>query len=353
MQSSEDSSRNKRSKLKRLIPFLILAVGFSVGAGYLVTLYFNYNSDSVDILLVHYVAASTFVLLVLWWFLLTWRLRHLSLLDLQEFFIKNKMVAFNFIRVSALAPWSLSSHKGRLLRAVAAEYRALMEKVKDSNQTLEKYVGTNVSSRASQRAMNSELGGELRRVYVLFSDVRGFTRMTEQLKANETVDILNKMFTAMEEVITLNGGDINKYIGDAIMAYFRRPYGNEGDAAKAVLHTALRMQDKFELLNNSFKAAYSYPIEIGLGIGVTAGEAIVGNLGSANRMEFTLIGDTVNLSSRLCGIAKHGQVLVNEEMARITEKDFELTALPPVQIKGKSGMHTPYAVVRQRLTLSR
>jgi adenylate cyclase len=113
------------------------------------------------------------------------------------------------------------------------------------------------------------------------------------------------------------------------------------------------MQDQFEVLNQGFKVAYSHPVEIGLGIGITAGEAIMGNMGSANRMEFTLIGDTVNLSSRLCGIAKHGQILLNEEMALITERDFELSALPPVQIKGKSGMHTPYAVVRQRLTKSR
>jgi len=348
MANSNLSSENKPSKYMRLIPFLVLWVGFSFGSGYLASLYFP-----DDILIVQYIGAGTFVLLGVWWFLITWRLRHLWLVDLQEFLIQNKMVSYDFLRIKAIVPWSLSSHKGRLLRACASEYQALMDRVKDSNQTLEKYVGTKVSANAVKKAMNNELGGELRRVYVLFSDIRGFTRMTEQLKPEETVDILNKMFTAMEEVISKNGGDINKYIGDAILAYFRRPYGNEGDAAKAVLHTALRMQDKFEVLNQSFKVAYSYPIDIGLGVGITAGEAIVGNLGSANRMEFTLIGDTVNLSSRLCGIAKHGQVLVNEEMANISQQDFELTALPPVQIKGKSGMHTPYAVVRQRLTMSR
>jgi adenylate cyclase len=347
MQSPDYLTEPKPSKYGRLIPLSIFWVACSFGVGFIASLYIE------DILVVQYIGMGTFVLLGLWWFLLTWRFRYLWLLDLQDFLTQNKMLPFDFIQVKAITPWGLSGKKGRLLRASAGEYRALMEKVKESNQTLEKYVGTNVSTRAAHRAVNSELGGELRRVYVLFSDVRGFTRMTEQLKPEETVDILNKMFTAMEEVIALNGGDINKYIGDAILAYFRRPYGNEGDAANAVLHTALRMQDKFEVLNKSFKVAYSYPIEIGLGIGITAGEAIVGNMGSANRMEFTLIGDTVNLSSRLCGIAKHGQILVNEEMAHVAEHDYELTALPPVQIKGKSGMHTPYAVVRQRLTMSR
>jgi adenylate cyclase len=348
MANVNGASENKPHKFMRVVPLLVLWVALSFGAGYVASFYFP-----EDILIVQYIGAGAFVLIGIWWFILAWRLRHLWLIDLQEYLIENKMVSYDFLRIKAIAPWNLSSHKGRLLRASANEYRALMEKVKDSNQTLEKYVGTKVSANAVKRAMNNELGGELRRVYVLFSDVRGFTRMTEQLKPEETVDILNKMFTSMEEVIAQNGGDINKYIGDAILAYFRRPYGNEADAAKAVLHTALRMQDKFELLNQTFKVAYSYPIDIGLGVGITAGEAIVGNLGSNNRMEFTLIGDTVNLSSRLCGIAKHGQVLVNEEMAHVAERDFELTALPPVQIKGKSGMHTPYAVVRQRLTMSR
>jgi class 3 adenylate cyclase len=341
------SEEKKIAKLTRLFPFLILWIGFSFGAGFIASIYID------DILIVQYIGAGAFVFLGLWWFLISWRLRHLWVMDLQEFFIKNKMVAYGFIKIKALSPWGISAAKKKLLTASSDEYLALMYKVSDSYQTLEKYVGTKVSANAVKKAMNSELGGELRRVYVLFSDIRGFTRMTEQLKPEEAVDILNRMFTAMEEVITLNGGDINKYIGDAILAYFRRPYGNEEEAAKKVLHTALRMQDKFEVLNKSFKIAYSYPIEIGLGIGITAGEAIVGNMGSANRMEFTLIGDTVNLSSRLCGIAKHGQVLVNEEMARVAERDYELTALPPVQIKGKSGMHTPYAVVRQRLTMSR
>ena len=120
-----------------------------------------------------------------------------------------------------------------------------------------------------------------------------------------------------------------------------------------VLRTALRMQDRFELLNKTYKVGYSKPVDIGLGVGITAGTAIVGNLGSANRMEFTLIGDTVNLASRLCGIAKHGQVLVNEEMADVSHDYFDLTALPAVQIKGKAGLITPYAVNGERLTMSR
>ena len=336
-----------QGKVQRILPLLFLWVGLSLGSAIAAA---QFISDDVT---VHYIGMGAAGLLLVWWFLSRWLMKSQWALDLQKIFVDNQMIPFNFVRFTSNMPWNVSSNQERLVRACAGEYRTLLEKVKHSSQTLEKYVGTSVSEKASNKALKSELGGELRRVYVLFSDVRGFTRMTEKLKPEETVDILNKMFQAMEEVITQNGGDINKYIGDAILAYFRRPYGNEGEAAKMVLRTAMRMQDRFELLNQSFKVAYSQQVEIGLGIGITAGEAILGNLGSTNRMEFTLIGDTVNLSSRLCGIAKHGQVLVNDEMAKAAQEFFDLTALAPVQIKGKTEMQTPYLVNGERLTMDR
>lgn len=306
-----------------------------------------------DPVTVQVMAMATGGLLLFWGAFLSWRIRNRTLLKVQDLYFTNQMVPYTFPKRKGSMPWNVGLYLDQLIKASAQEYRTLMEKAKLSNQTLEKYVGTSVTEKATKKALDSQLGGELRRVYVLFSDVRGFTHMTEQLKPEETVEVLNKMFQGMEEVITQNGGDINKYIGDAIFAYFRRPYGNEGDAAKMVLRTALRMQDRFEQLNQSFKVAYSQEVKIGLGIGITAGEAIQGNLGSTNRMEFTLIGDTVNMASRLCGVAKHGQVLVNEEMAKACQDHFELTALPPMQIKGKSEMQTPYLVHGERLGIAR
>ena len=321
--------------------FLTLGVGLLAG---------QFIPDWVT---VEYVSVGAGLLLLLWWGILSWRIRNRVALEIQELFVAHQMIPYNFIRFKGTMPWNVSSNLHKLIQGSAHEYRSLVEKALNSNQTLEKYVGTSVSEKASNKALQSELGGELRRVYVLFSDVRGFTHMTELLKPEETVEILNKMFQAMEEVITQNGGDINKYIGDAIFAYFRRPYGNEGEAAKAVLRTAIRMQDRFALLNQTFKVAYSQEVKIGLGIGITAGEAIQGNLGSTRRMEFTLIGDTVNMASRLCGIAEHGQILVNEEMAAAAKEFFQLDPLPPVRIKGKTEMQTPYAVQGERLTMER
>ncbi len=302
---------------------------------------------------VEWISIGAGILLLLWWGIVTWTDKAALMADLQTSFLENQILPFKYERVKNFLPWTLGENQRLIIRTAASEYRTLADKAKETQQTLEKYVGSSVSTQAASKAARAELGGELRRVYVLFSDLRSFTRMTEMLKPEETVEILNKMFTAMQEVITQNGGDINKYIGDAIFAYFRRPYGNEGDASKMVLRTALQMQDRFEMLNKAFKVSYSKPVEIGLGVGITAGTAIVGNLGSANRMEFTLIGDTVNLASRLCGIAKHGQVLVNDEMADVCHDYFDMTALPAVQIKGKTGLITPYLVNGERLTMSR
>ena len=338
-----ETLKTLQRKINNLLVPVILLVALSFGAAIAASQF------TQDDMMVHYVGLGTAVILSIWWFFLSWRLGNRWLLDLQELFVKNQMIPFNFPRVKMSMPWSVTGLREKLITTSAAEYRKLVDNAKTSTQTLEKYVGTSVTEKASKKALQSELGGELRKVYVLFSDVRGFTHMTEQIKPEETVEVLNKMFSAMEEVITQNGGDINKYIGDAIFAYFRRPYGDEGEAAKMVLRTAVRMQDRFELLNQSFKVAYSRPLEIGLGIGITAGEAIQGNLGSSHRMEFTLIGDTVNMASRLCGVAKHGQVLVNEEMARAAKDYFEMTPLPAMKIKGKEEMQTPYLVQGERL----
>jgi adenylate cyclase len=336
-----------KTGLKRIRGIFVLWLLMILGSVFVAAQFTQNSAILVDI------AWGSALLLLIWWLLLAWLQKSRWLLDLQEHFIENKILPFNFIRFKHNSPFSLLENQRRLLRTAAAEYRSLQEKAKASNQTLEKYVGTGVTDKAAKMAQQSELGGELHRVYVLFSDLRGFTTMTEILKPQETVEILNQMFTAMSEVILQQGGDINKFIGDAIFAYFRRPYGDETEAAKKVLRTALRMQERFEILNKTFKVAYSKPADIGLGIGITAGEAIVGNLGSSNRMEYTLIGDTVNLASRLCGIAKHGQILINDTMARAAQDLFELTALPPVEIKGKEGLQKPFAVVGERLGMTR
>jgi class 3 adenylate cyclase len=252
--------------------------------------------------------------------------------------------------------WEVGTPLDGCDRIASAVSKALVERdarIASLQASHDRYVGTTMSDRARRMASQEELGGVKRRVFVMFSDIRGFTRMTEQLKPEEVVEVLNTCFTEFEKTIRENGGEINKYIGDAAFAYFRMPHGDPEAGVRAVLRSAVKMQERFEFHNARFKVCFSRPVEIGLGLGVTAGEAIVGNIGSPNRMEFTLIGDVVNLASRLCGIAKHGQILVSEEMAEIAKPWFELAAQPEVQLKGKLVPHRPYAVVGERLGLGR
>ncbi len=241
----------------------------------------------------------------------------------------------------------------RLATALAKAQVERDERIASLQASHDRYVGTTMSDRARRMASQEELGGVKRRVFVMFSDIRGFTRMTEQLKPEEVVEVLNICFTEFEKVIRENGGEINKYIGDAAFAYFRMPHGDLEAGVRAVLRSAVKMQERFDFHNSRFKVSYSKPVEIGLGLGVTAGEAILGNIGSPQRMEFTLIGDVVNLASRLCGIARHGQILVSEEMAEIAKAWFELSPQPEVQLKGKLVPHRPYAVVGERMGFGR
>ncbi len=347
MPSPESPFRILKIALKKMTFFIVLWLVLMIFVAFEIA---QYTQDPVWI---ESVALSAGLLLLVWWALVSWRQKVNLLLDLQELLLEKKILPYDFIRLNNAPPWELGSWQKKILEAASNQYRALQDKAQESDQTLEKYVGTKVSLQASKKALRAELGGEEKRVYVLFSDLRGFTPMTELLQPGETVKILNTMFTAMEEVITQGGGDINKYIGDAIFAYFRRPYGDETETAARVLRTAIRMQDRFEDLNKTIKTGYSKPVDVGLGIGIAAGTAIMGNLGSPNRMEHALIGDTINTASRLCGIAKHGQILLNEEMASVTRARFELRALDAVPLKGKSGVYTPYEVLREKININR
>jgi len=258
---------------------------------------------------------------------------------------------FRWLRLwDVLTPYDGFDKLSATIARNIAEKETRIESLQSSH---DKYVGSSLSDRARRMASQEELGGVRRKVFVMFSDVRGFTHMTEQLKPEEVVEILNTCFTEFEKTIREHGGEINKYIGDAAFAYFRLPHGDPEPGVRAVLRSAIKMQERFEYHNARFKVSYSRAVDIGLGVGVTAGEAIVGNIGSISRMEFTLIGDVVNMASRLCGIAKHGEILVSEEMAEISRPYFELMPQPEVQLKGKLVPHRPFRVVGEKLNFNR
>ena len=179
-----------------------------------------------------------------------------------------------------------------------------------------------------------ELGGKAQRVSVLFSDIRKFTSVSEALGARETVTMLNQYFTEMVDVIFRHGGILDKYIGDAMMALFGAPFNGPQDADNAVA-TSIDMFKALGVLNERRSHLGYAPIEIG--VGVSTGEVVVGNIGSSKRMEYTAIGDSVNLAARLESATKlYGvKILVSEHTVAELKRDIALREIDLIRVKGQ------------------
>lgn len=198
--------------------------------------------------------------------------------------------------------------------------------------------GRYVSQQVADEILNGrvELGGTLQTATVLFADIRGFTSLSERLRPSEVVDLLNEYLEDMVQAITAHEGIPDKFIGDGILAVWGVPLPCERHQEKAV-RTALDMLQKIEALNVRRRNAGAEPIRIG--IGVHAGELIAGNIGSKKKMEFTVIGDTVNTCSRIESANKElGTALAISAAvfeALTPELQSEFAAAPPQKLRGK------------------
>ena len=194
-------------------------------------------------------------------------------------------------------------------------------------------------------SIGNKLGGETREVTVLFCDIRSFTAMSEKMEAAGVVHLLNKYFTALGQCITTHHGIINKYIGDAIMAIFGAPVEAENSALDA-FEAALDMRKALICVNKDF-AAEGLP-ELRFGIGIHTGPVFAGTIGAENRMEYTVIGDTVNTASRLESLCKtyKTDLLISsaaEEKIKAAEKELSLKFVDNAQIRGKEELMKVYS----------
>jgi adenylate cyclase len=176
------------------------------------------------------------------------------------------------------------------------------------------------------------LGGEKRYATFLFTDVRGFTNMSETLPPEQVTYIMNKALTAQQTAVQKNGGMVDKYIGDAMMAIFNAPLDQDEHETRAV-QTALDIQENMEALNKEF-VAEGLP-EIAIGIGIHSGDAVIGNMGSATRFDYTAIGDAVNTAARLESATKEYKVdlLIGSTTAKNT--NCRLKYVNEISVKGK------------------
>jgi len=184
--------------------------------------------------------------------------------------------------------------------------------------------------------------GRLAEVSVLFADIRSFTSMAEGESPQETVSMLNTFFSAMAEVVFRHEGNLDKFIGDCVMAVWGPPGPHPDDPARA-LRAALEMQAAVDTLNEAREANGQTPIAVG--IGVNSGQAVVGYMGSADRHEFTAIGDCVNTASRLCGVAKGGEVLAADTTVSRAGPGFHVEAMPLAHVRGKERAIQTFRVV--------
>ncbi len=221
---------------------------------------------------------------------------------------------------------------GILARNVNKMAAGLKERefVKD---TFSRYVPKVVVDRLLERKIRPKLEGEKRTVTIFFCDIRGFTRMTERLGAEEIVSLLNRYFTVMTDVAIAHEGMIDKFSGDEIMVVFGSPIAHDDDPARAV-RMGLAMQEKLKELNEQL--ADEGRERIAIGTGIATGIAIAGNVGSEKRLNYSVIGDVVNLASRLTSQARAGEMIISPATYEIVKDKFICSTLGKVQVKGKA-----------------
>ena len=220
--------------------------------------------------------------------------------------------------------------------AFAMENSKLLEQMKREEvvrTNLSRYLSPQIVDQVIRNDVRVNLGGQRKVVTVLFSDIRDFTAIAETRLPDQFVKILNEYFTEMAAIIFENQGSLDKYIGDAIVAVFGSLIPVENPALHA-LEAAVQMMKSLPALNEQWMKEYEFSMDIG--IGITTGEVFLGNIGSPERMEFTVIGDTVNVASRFSGLAKAGQILITRKTLDRLAGKFTYMEHPPIRVKGKS-----------------
>lgn len=183
--------------------------------------------------------------------------------------------------------------------------------------------------KVAQALVNGQLalGGELREISVLFCDIRGFTPLTEKMPPEEVIEMLNEHMTALTRVVKEHNGVLDKFVGDLLMAIFGAPVSHKNDTLNAA-RCALRLKQEREKLNRVSRH------QLKIGIGIATGKVVAGCMGSADRLNYTVLGERVNLASRLCSQAGPGQVVIDQCTREKLGDAISVTPLPALNLKG-------------------
>lgn len=220
-----------------------------------------------------------------------------------------------------------------LARVIQGYLSEIMRRQRVVN-VFKQYVAPQVVDKISKdRDFELVLGGENRHIAVLFVDIRGFTTMSENMRPEEVVEILNEYLSLTTKSIFDNGGTLDKFVGDATMAVFNAPFALDDYIFRAVC-TAWDMRAGANALAEKFEKRFGK--SVAFGIGVNCGNAVVGNIGCEFRMDYTAIGDTVNTAARLESNAKQGQILISGEVYEAVKDRVSVTPIGEIPLKGKS-----------------
>ena len=211
----------------------------------------------------------------------------------------------------------------------------LTRQIEEEAATREKFqrlLSPNLVEQMLRGQLKVEKGGENREATVLFADIRGFTSMSENMSAQDVLGMLNVYFELMVDIVFQEEGTVDKFVGDEIMVLYGAPVDHPDDPARAV-RGALEMQRSLVAFNQDREKSGEPPIRIG--IGINSGDLVAGYIGSSRTMGYSVIGDTVNVASRLCSLAKADEILISEATYRQVKGQFKVKEMEPVQVKGR------------------
>jgi class 3 adenylate cyclase len=255
---------------------------------------------------------------------------------LMLYFVFTAAVGFGFI--------ALQRRQAGVIQRVNEALETANEFLASLSMKISRYLSPQIYKSIFSGEKDVTIHTERKKLTIFFSDIKDFTSTTERMQPEEITRLLNEYFTAMSVIALKHGGTLDKFIGDAILVFFGDPEtkGAEEDA-KACVRMAIEMQDRLAELNATWrKAGTEHPFRVR--IGINTGFCNVGNFGSADRMDYTIIGAEANLAARLQSIAEPGRIVMSYETYALTRDIVTAHALSPISMKGISREVVPYSV---------
>jgi class 3 adenylate cyclase len=240
-----------------------------------------------------------------------------------------------FFIITGIVSGYLAREEHRRFRRILKQQHdifSVQQKRKEMRDMLQRYLSYNLVEELLKHPDTIKLGGARQKVTVLFADISGFTRLLSVVEPEKVIGVLNEYLTEMTNIIFTHGGMVDKYVGDAVIGIFGAPYPTQDDSFKAVF-TALEMQKRLKQMQRKWKSELNEMITAR--IAVNTGEVILGNIGSPKRMDYTAIGDPVNVASRLQAIAELGRVVISRSTYNENKGRFRVKNLGKVELKGK------------------